>query len=958
MKGKKKVGNNDEVNLPELYFEYIRQIWQEVYNSNKTYGKDNKAYLKALCSKLENKFYENEVMPWDNFKEKKSEKAILEAINISVDKCKQGLMLEKQSSLLHEEQITQKVLQQYKSYSKFTDPLIEKNSEEINEQILALNAMSRIFSKQPYSSLVYIAGKKELYLGTNSDYKDTSLQKMQKELASNLLIKNSHLQTISRLFEKFIQEPDNTKITQELLEYMQKDKNPILGNILEQMKLQKHNIEPKTVMDVLISKKEMLLIQKYGFHEDIIIESYPFGHAEMNALALARGIYNKNGDIIVPVEQDTKHYIIGLASASYGKIDTRSGEPQGKNPFSCMGCSCEIEVLKKIAGLKISIGYTSVDSMHFSEFYRPSLNIISSPELTKAWCKEIELSVTNPQQIMEQRTQKLIFDYNEEKKQDDKLKSLEGKNKDVNITSSTTPEKLLEIIQYYPRTAFAENGFKPINHENEAVDWQRGWYSEAMILLLLRACNQNCLVVDAINTVNVRIIRETLDYKLSLLDEGDTKIQLSDIVKTNLTMDNKLKTINEVLQSKYNYFKTLFKLDLNTEILEIEIINSIYEHLPEKFKTEDKIESLKNCKISTEYSLYQITEKEFLSDKIKDFMISNNNYMIIPINIGDAHWTAFIVERYTKKIYYIDPKGDLVGEGPIDEVLKEITQALEAEQNVNCIFNNLNKIQFDNYNCGPLLTEVISRIIKKENLGKINESCELIRSTHKSVLTNEFVEKVIDEKTLCGSTKHGEEKNIDWIYPYFGKYTLNALDHILHLRINDLELKGIKILQGIFIDQNHNNISNIFTQILNSTTKTTLVPLNLYNKHAVGLIFEKDKDNILQVKYLDSLNNSIPQELKKQLTISNLAHKVNFQEITVEQQKYANCGSEVIEDFVLYLTGKRISQEKAIELHSKLVENSLLDLTTTNTCLLFEQSNYDKFQPDIFLSGNHNEELC
>lgn len=38
-------------------------------------------------------------------------------------------------------------------------------------------------------------------------------------------------------------------------------------------------------------------------------------------------------------------------------------------------------------------------------------------------------------------------------------------------------------------------------------------------------------------------------------------------------------------------------------------------------------------------------------------------------------------------------------------------------------------------------------------------------------------------------------------------------------------------------------------------------------------------------------------------------------------------------------------------------QNSLLDLTTTNTCLLFEQSNYDKFQPDIFLSGNHNEEL-
>ena len=42
--------------------------------------------------------------------------------------------------------------------------------------------------------------------------------------------------------------------------------------------------------------------------------------------------------------------------------------------------------------------------------------------------------------------------------------------------------------------------------------------------------------------------------------------------------------------------------------------------------SENKVESLKNCKTSAEYSLYQMTEKEYFSDKIKDFMMSNKNY--------------------------------------------------------------------------------------------------------------------------------------------------------------------------------------------------------------------------------------------------------------------------------------------------------------------------------------------
>jgi hypothetical protein len=47
-------------------------------------------------------------------------------------------------------------------------------------------------------------------------------------------------------------------------------------------------------------------------------------------------------------------------------------------------------------------------------------------------------------------------------------------------------------------------------------------------------------------------------------------------------------------------------------------------------------------------------------------------------------------------------------------------------------------------------------------------------------------------------------------------------------------------------------------------------------------------------------------------------------QLKVEQQKYANCSVEVIEDFIFYLTNERLSQEQAIPYHSYLLEQSLL----------------------------------
>lgn len=172
---------------------------------------------------------------------------------------------------------------------------------------------------------------------------------------------------------------------------------------------------------------------------------------------------------------------------------------------------------------------------------------------------------------------------------------------------------------------------------------------------------------------------------------------------------------------------------------------------------------------------------------------------------------------------------------------------------------------------------------------------------------------------MKGSAEYTEEKSIDWIDHYFGKYTLGGLDSILSLRLKDLELEDISIMQGMFIDRDHNNITNLLSDVMNTTAQTILVPLNLFNKHATGLIFEKTNNSSIQVKYLDPENKAIPAQLEQIFRNCGL----NIEQLNVEQQKYSNCGPEVIEGFIFYLTGERLSQEEAIPFHSELVEHNL-----------------------------------
>ncbi len=84
---------------------------------------------------------------------------------------------------------------------------------------------------------------------------------------------------------------------------------------------------------------------------------------------------------------------------------------------------------------------------------------------------------------------------------------------------------------------------------------------------------------------------------------------------------------------------------------------------------------------------------------------------------------------------------------------------------------------------------------------------------------------------------------------------------------------------------------------------------------------------------MDSENSQIPEKLLDKLMIS-LAEQgyvnIEFTQEGLASQISNNCGPEMVENFVLYLTGSRITQHEAVPYHSQLLERDLLsnDLCT------------------------------
>jgi hypothetical protein len=190
--------------------------------------------------------------------------------------------------------------------------------------------------------------------------------------------------------------------------------------------------------------------------------------------------------------------------------------------------------------------------------------------------------------------------------------------------------------------------------------------------------------------------------------------------------------------------------------------------------------------------------------------------------------------------------------------------------------------------------------------------------------------------------------NIGWINSYFSEYTLNAIENILELRVNNLGLEEVTIARGHIFQENYNNLQKMFPYLANTKSGAILAPLNLYNKHAVGIMGVKDQDNGLKLYYIDPSNENIPDRLK-QIFINNA---LQIEQLATEQQKYANCGPEVIENFMLYLTGKRLSQEESIAYHSQLLEQELVSKANNLVKVMDNYTNDQKLLDDLYCNDD------
>ncbi|WP_341757414.1 hypothetical protein [Candidatus Tisiphia endosymbiont of Ditula angustiorana] len=174
---------------------------------------------------------------------------------------------------------------------------------------------------------------------------------------------------------------------------------------------------------------------------------------------------------------------------------------------------------------------------------------------------------------------------------------------------------------------------------------------------------------------------------------------------------------------------------------------------------------------------------------------------------------------------------------------------------------------------------------------------------------------------------HLQPIHINRIHCYFTQYTLDGMQRILRLRLAKQNLTRVTTLEGYIYQEDYTNIYSIFFELNKIDADIILVPLALYNKHAVGVMLVKQQDNSIKAFYIDPENNTIPKQLENKLVAFNIA----VEQLPVLTQQYTNCGPEVIENFMLYLTGERLSQEEAIPFHSQLIEEALKDYRQLET---------------------------
>jgi ankyrin repeat protein len=212
-------------------------------------------------------------------------------------------------------------------------------------------------------------------------------------------------------------------------------------------------------------------------------------------------------------------------------------------------------------------------------------------------------------------------------------------------------------------------------------------------------------------------------------------------------------------------------------------------------------------------------------------------------------------------------------------------------------------------------------LAKKPDLISIEDKCENTALVLAVLFDSEKVSQLLSNFTGKGLEEYNEES-------YWYEYSKDGINKLLALRLDNSYIDGVKIVDSVLWSDSFSTIeilSNEIVSNLGGDAGKILVPLNLYGKHWVGIAAEKSAGKINLI-YMDSEQQEMPALLREQLTTqiaASLECQVSVTEPKLELQKFNNCGVEMIENFLLYLTGCRLSQEIAVEFHSRLLEEDL-----------------------------------
>jgi hypothetical protein len=166
------------------------------------------------------------------------------------------------------------------------------------------------------------------------------------------------------------------------------------------------------------------------------------------------------------------------------------------------------------------------------------------------------------------------------------------------------------------------------------------------------------------------------------------------------------------------------------------------------------------------------------------------------------------------------------------------------------------------------------------------------------------------------------------INSFWNKYFKVSMEKILNLRLIQNKVEDIEVLTCSILDKGVFDIRDELISHINSSDHIkVLIPANISNKHWVGLFIEKQEEST-NVIYIDPENQNIPKNILLELSFilskCTSVENIEISQINVDQQKYNNCGPEVIENFMLLLSGERYSQEHSVIEHSHLLEQNLL----------------------------------